>query len=346
MTQKLLQTINGQPQNAPPIWFMRQAGRYLLEYRNIRKNVDSFLQLCYTPKLATEVTLQPINRFDLDAAILFADILLIPHSLGRSLTFEEKKGPLLNPITLDSMNDLEKNLNKIDETLNPIYETVNSVRSKLSKNKTLIGFCGAPWTVATYMIAGKSSKDHFESKLFAFQNPKEMEYLLDILVQASAAYLIKQVEAGCDALQIFDSWSGVLDDESFNNFCIKPVKKIVKLVKDKYPNVPIIGFPKGCGVFYKNYAEETGVDAISLDSNISFEFAKELQKTTIVQGNLDPVRLVAGGKALEEGVDNILKNLSNKPFIFNLGHGILPTTDITNVEKMLYLVRSYHERTK
>ncbi|WP_370931443.1 uroporphyrinogen decarboxylase [Bartonella sp. DGB1] len=343
MKKKLLQTINGQKQNIPPIWFMRQAGRYLLEYRNIRKKVDSFLELCYNPILATEVTLQPINRFDLDAAIIFADILVIPHSLGINLTFKENEGPILEQLTIDKINKLEKNINKIDNILNPIYQTIENVKQKLSKEKTLIGFCGAPWTIATYMINGKTSKDHIEAKKFAMQYPNEMKNLISIITEASANYLIKQIDHGCDLVQIFDSWSNILDENNFEEYCIKPVAKIVKKVKEKYPNVPIIGFPKGCGAFYKNYATKTKVDVLSIDWAIPFDFAKSLQNETIIQGNLDPVRLLVGGQALHEGVLNILDNFNDKPFIFNLGHGILPTTPIKNVETMINLIRTYNK---
>jgi uroporphyrinogen decarboxylase len=333
----VLKVLKGEAVFPPPLWMMRQAGRYLPEYRETRKRAGSFLDLCYNPDLAVEVTLQPIERFGFDASILFSDILVVPHALGRDLRFEEGRGPQMTPITAGEIERLEPDAFHVN--LEPVYETVRRLRARLPHETTLIGFCGAPWTVATYMIAGHGTPDQTPARLFAYREPEAFSRLLDLLAEQSAQYLIRQVEAGADAVQIFDSWAGVLDQASFDAFCVAPVRKIVERVKAAHPQVPIIGFPKGAGASYAGYREQTGIDGLGLDWTVPLSMATELQRGGAVQGNLDPLRLVAGGRALEEGVEGILQNLGRGPLIFNLGHGIVPETPVAHVETMIDLVR-------
>ena len=334
----MLDVLRGKAVFPPPLWMMRQAGRYLPEYRETRKRAGSFLDLCYNPDLAVEVTLQPIERFGFDASILFSDILVVPHALGRDVRFEEGRGPLLTPITAPEISAL--NSETFHVNLSPVYETVRRLRAKLPDETTLIGFCGAPWTVATYMIAGHGTPDQAPARLFAYREPEAFQQLLKVLADHSAAYLIRQIEAGADVVQIFDSWSGVLDDASFEQFCVQPVAEIVRQVQAVHPDVPIIGFPKGAGARYQTYRQKTGVTGLGIDWTVPLEAAKELQHSGAVQGNLDPLRLVAGGKALSDGVEAILKALGDGPLIFNLGHGITPETPIAHVEAMVKQVRS------
>ncbi|WP_457940141.1 uroporphyrinogen decarboxylase [Mesorhizobium sp. 10J20-29] len=333
----MLDVLKGKEVSPPPIWMMRQAGRYLPEYRKLRKQAGSFLDLCYNPDFAVEVTLQPIRRFGFDASILFSDILVVPHALGRDLRFEEGRGPLLTPISADEVDQLETG--GFHEHLAPVYETVRRLRSELPAETTLIGFCGAPWTVATYMIAGHGTTDQAPGRLFAYRHPDAMKKLLSTLARQSADYLIRQIEAGADTVQIFDSWSGVLDEPSFKAFCVEPVAEIVRRVKAAHPEVPVIAFPKGAGVHYDSYRVQTGATGLGLDWTVPLSQAKRLQAGGAVQGNLDPQRLVAGGKALSEGVDAILNALGDGPLIFNLGHGITLDTPIAHVEAMVAQVR-------
>ncbi|MER9442576.1 uroporphyrinogen decarboxylase [Mesorhizobium sp. M0136] len=334
----VLDVLRGKTAFPPPVWMMRQAGRYLPEYRETRRRAGSFLDLCYDPDLAVEVTLQPIERFGFDASILFSDILVVPHALGREVRFEEGRGPLLTPITAVEIEALDGETFHVN--LEPVYETVRRLRARLPDETTLIGFCGAPWTVATYMIAGHGTPDQAPARLFAYREPAAFLRLLKVLADHSAAYLIRQIEAGADVVQIFDSWSGVLDEASFELFCVEPVAEIVRQVKAVHPNVPIIGFPKGAGDHYRSYRQKTGVTGLGLDWTVPLSTAKELQRDGAVQGNLDPLRLVAGGKALADGVAAILKALGDRPLIFNLGHGITPETPLAHVEQMVKLVRS------
>ncbi len=334
----MLDVLRGEAHFPPPLWMMRQAGRYLPEYRETRKRAGSFLDLCYNPDLAVEVTMQPIERFGFDASILFSDILVVPHALGRDVRFEEGRGPLLTPITATEISAL--NGETFHVNLEPVYETVRRLRAKLPGETTLIGFCGAPWTVATYMIAGHGTPDQAPARLFAYREPEAFLQLLKVLADHSAAYLIRQIEAGADVVQIFDSWSGVLDDASFEQFCVQPVAEIVRQVRAVHPDVPIIGFPKGAGARYQTYREKTGVTGLGIDWTVPLAAAKALQAGGAVQGNLDPLRLVAGGKALSDGVDAILKALGDGPLIFNLGHGITPETPVAHVEAMVKQVRS------
>lgn len=336
--RKVLEVLRGQAVFPPPIWLMRQAGRYLPEYRETRTSAGSFLDLCYNPDLAVEVTLQPIRRFGFDASILFSDILVVPHALGRDLRFEEGRGPLMTPIELDDIDRLE--IAGFHGLLEPVYETVRRLRAELPSETTLLGFCGAPWTVATYMIAGHGTPDQAPARLFGYRNADAMQRLLGLIAHQSAAYLVRQIEAGADAVQIFDSWSGVLDEESFRRWCIEPMAEIVRIVKAAHPDVPIIGFPKGAGALYDGYRGVTGVDALGLDWSVPLSQARRLQADGAVQGNLDPLRLVAGGRALEEGVRAILDGLGGGPLVFNLGHGITPQTPVEHVEQMIAMVRS------
>ncbi|MER9598431.1 MULTISPECIES: uroporphyrinogen decarboxylase [unclassified Mesorhizobium] len=334
----VLDVLRGKAAFPPPLWMMRQAGRYLPEYRETRKRAGSFLDLCYDPDLAVEVTLQPIERFGFDASILFSDILVVPHALGRDVRFEEGRGPLLTPISAAEIEALDGETFHVN--LEPVYETVRRLRARLPGETTLIGFCGAPWTVATYMIAGHGTPDQAPARLFAYREPAAFLRLLTVLADHSAAYLIRQIEAGADVVQIFDSWSGVLDEASFELFCVQPVAEIVRQVRAVHPDVPIIGFPKGAGDHYRSYRQKTGVTGLGLDWTVPLAVARELQRDGAVQGNLDPLRLVAGGKALADGVGAILGALGGGPLIFNLGHGITPETPLAHVEQMVKLVRS------
>jgi len=332
------EVLKGSTSFPPPIWMMRQAGRYLPEYRETRARAGSFLDLCYNPDLAVEVTLQPIRRFDFDASILFSDILVVPHALGRDLTFEEGRGPLLTPITAEEIAELDTS--RFHVNLAPVYETVGRLRRELPEETTLIGFCGAPWTVATYMIAGHGTPDQAPARLFGYQAPEAMKMLLETLAEQSGAYLKRQIAAGADVVQIFDSWAGVLDEVSFERFCVEPARRIVEIVREDYPDTPIIGFPRGAGALYADYRQKTGVTALGLDWSVPLSAAQALQAQGAVQGNLDPMRLVAGGRALDEGVDTILGALGGGPLVFNLGHGITPQTPIAHVEQMVARVRA------
>ena len=336
--RKILKSMEGKVYEKPPIWMMRQAGRYLPEYRAVRKTAGGFLNLCYTPDFAVEVTLQPIERFGFDAAILFSDILVVPDAMGRDVRFVEGEGPRLDPISLNEIGQL-KNADQGMSHLAPVFEAVTTLRKELSDETTLLGFCGAPWTVATYMIAGRGTPDQAPARLFSYENEKEFESLLNQISEFSAQYLIRQLKAGADAVQIFDSWAGVLGENEFEKWCVKPVRKIVDIVRAEIPDAKIIGFPKSAGLLYENYRSKTGVNCLGLDWSVPMEFAKTLQKQGCVQGNLDPMRLIAGGDALDKGVDEILANLGHGPLIFNLGHGITPQTPIANVERMIERVR-------
>lgn len=334
----ILAVLKGETRTPPPIWMMRQAGRYLPEYREMRREAGSFLDLCYNPDFAVEVTLQPIRRFDFDAAILFSDILVIPHALGRDLRFEEGRGPIMTPIDVKDIDALTGE--RLHEHLAPVYETVRRLRGELPANKALLGFCGAPWTVATYMIAGHGTPDQAPARIFGYRQPDAMKQLLDLLADRSADYLISQIEAGADAVQIFDSWAGVLDDACFEACCVQPVARMVQRVRQRFPDTPIIGFPKGAGARYRDYRKRTGVSALGTDWTLPLEQVRQLQADGPVQGNLDPLRLLGDFDAVDRGVDAILKALGGGPLIFNLGHGITPQTPIENVHRMIERVRN------
>jgi uroporphyrinogen decarboxylase len=324
----------------PPIWLMRQAGRYLPEYRELRARAGSFLDLCFTPELAAEATLQPIRRFGFDAAILFSDILVIPYALGQKLTFEAGEGPRLSP-PINSVAALGKVASDVDmNLLAPVFETIARVRTELPRGVALLGFCGAPWTVATYMVAGVGTADQAPARLFAYHDPEGFERLIDVLVRASIDYLAAQFQAGVDAVQLFDTWAGILGPQEFDRWCTRPAAKIVAGLRQRVPGARIIGFPRGAGTCLVSYAESVPFDAIGLDWMINRTFARdEIQSRRPVQGNLDPMALRAGGMALDREVDAVLASFSGKPFIFNLGHGILPETPIAHVERMVARVR-------
>jgi uroporphyrinogen decarboxylase len=335
----LLRALACERNASPPIWLMRQAGRYLPEYRAIREKAGSFLDLCFNPKLAAEVTLQPIRRFGFDAAILFSDILVIPHALGQRVTFEEGEGPKLE--ALGEPAALARLGAKLDQSvLAPIYETIARVRQDLPKDVALLGFCGAPWTVATYMIAGCGTADQSPARLFAYNYPQDFARLIDKLIDASASYLVRQFEAGVDAVQVFDTWAGVLPAGEFRKWCVTPVAQIIAAVRLRIPGAKVIGFPRGAATELENYLDAVPVDAIGLDWMVELGFArKHVQSRCTVQGNLDPLVLLAGGGALDSAIDDILEAFGQGPFIFNLGHGILPSTPIAHVERLVARVR-------
>jgi uroporphyrinogen decarboxylase len=330
--------LDGKRQAVPPAWMMRQAGRYLPEYLAVRKAAGSFLDLCFTPRLAAEVTLQPIRRFGFDAAILFSDILVIPHALGRSVRFVEGEGPQLDPLD-DPAAIVKLETAADDRKLAPVYEAIGLVKPELPPNVTFLGFCGAPWTVATYMVAGRGTPDQAPARLFAYRHPDAFARLIDILADASAQYLIRQLQAGVDAVQIFDTWAGVLPPDEFERWCVAPVKRIVEAVRTEIPDARIIGFPRGAATGLKRYVDQIPVNAVGLDWMIDLDFARAIQTQRPVQGNLDPLLLRAGGGALDRGVERVLTAFSSGPFIFNLGHGILPDTPIAHVEQMLRRIR-------
>jgi uroporphyrinogen decarboxylase len=323
----------------PPVWLMRQAGRYLPEYRAIRAKAGGFLDLVFNPKLAADVTLQPVRRFGFDAAILFSDILVVPHALGQTVRFEVGEGPMLDPIA--DRTHFERLTSELDHSmLEPVYETIRQVKRELPASVALLGFCGAPWTVATYMIAGRGTSDQAPARIFAYRDAAAFDVLMDVLVEASAGYLVRQLQAGADAVQIFDTWAGVLPPEQFARWCIAPTKRIIGMVRARVPGAKIIGFPRGAGTLLPAYASETGVDLVGLDWMVDRTFAREqVQSLVPVQGNLDPLALLAGGPALERAIDAVMAAFGEGPFIFNLGHGILPETPTAHVEQMLARVR-------
>ena len=324
---------------------MRQAGRYLPEYRELRSKAGSFLDLCFTPSLAAEVTLQPVRRFQFDAAILFSDILVVPHALGQTVTFEAGEGPRLTPaIGADKLDGLDESFKLAPElnleALAAVFETIGLVRAALPPNVALLGFCGAPWTVATYMVAGHGTPDQGPARLLAYRAPEAFGKLIDLLVRASIDYLVAQFRAGVDAVQLFDTWAGVLSPQEFARWCIEPAATIVAGVRRQVPGAKIIGFPRGAGTSLLRYLEKVEVNAVGLDWMTDRVFARgNVQALRAVQGNLDPLVLVAGGSALDREVDAVLQAFSGGPFIFNLGHGILPETPIAHVEQMLGRIR-------
>jgi uroporphyrinogen decarboxylase len=323
---------------------MRQAGRYLPEYRAIREQAGSFLALCFDPQSAAEVTLQPIRRFGFDVAILFSDILVVPHALGQRVTFEDGEGP-----RLDALADppaLSRLHREIDHArLEPVYEAIGRVKEALTPSVALLGFCGAPWTLATYMIAGMGTVDQLPARRFAYQFPDAFAQLIDALVEASASYLIRQFAAGVDAVQVFDTWAGVLPAGEFRRWCIEPTARIVTAVRKQVPDARIIGFPRGAATELGPYLDAVSVDAIGIDWTVELGFARDcIQPRKPLQGNLDPLALSIGGAALDRSVDAILEAFSPAPFIFNLGHGVLPDTPIAHVEQLVARVRGVMAR--
>jgi len=335
--RKILEVLDGKTLTPPPIWLMRQAGRYLPEYRQVRAEAGGFLDLCYTPDFAVEVTLQPIRRYAFDAAILFSDILVIPDALKRNVRFVQGEGPMMDPIDPEGIAALPTE-NCLDH-LSPVMETVRRLRTELPVETALLGFCGAPWTVATYMIAGHGTPDQAPARLFAYRYPEAFQRLLSVLAELSAEYLIRQIDAGADAVQIFDSWAGVLGEAEFEAYAARPVARMIEIIRNQRPKAKIIAFAKGAGLQLKTYRQKTRADAIGLDWSVPLHVAAELQKDGPVQGNLDPMRVVAGGRALDEGIDAILDRLGNGPLIFNLGHGITPQADPSHVTQLVERVR-------
>lgn len=336
--KKLLNVLKGNREVEPPIWLMRQAGRYLPEYRELRAQKGGFLELAYDSDSAAEITLQPIRRFGFDGAILFSDILVIPHAMGQDLWFETGEGPRLAPRLAESHLG---ELTPTPQRVTPVFETVRKVRGALPDTTTFLGFAGSPWTVATYMVHGQGSKDQSEARRMAHAEPARFGNLIDSIIAATVDYLAGQIEAGVDAVQLFDSWAGSLSPAQFQKWVIAPNAEIVRQLKARHPETPIIGFPKGAGGKLAAYAEGTGVDALGLDETVDPHWAnREVPKGMPVQGNLDPLALIAGGADLEAAVDNILSAFADRPHIFNLGHGILPDTPIEHVEKLLTLVRN------
>ncbi len=337
-TKPLLATLKGERQAIPPVWLMRQAGRYLPEYRALRATKGGFLELCYDPEAAAEVTLQPIRRFGFDGAILFSDILVVPHAMGQDLWFEEGEGPRLAPTLTDGSLDA---LTAAPERLQPVYETVRRVAAALDPRVTFLGFAGSPWTVATYMVAGQGSKDQGAARSLAYRDPDGFQRLIDAIVVMTVDYLAKQIESGIEAVQLFDSWAGSLSPAQFERWVIAPNAAIVAGLRARCPDTPIIGFPKGAGAKLVNYAAGTGVDAIGLDETLDPAWADAaLPKGLPVQGNLDPLALLAGGDALTTAIARIRAAFPERPHVFNLGHGIVPNVPIAHVEALLAELRS------
>ena len=334
----LLATVMGQVQERPPIWIMRQAGRYLPEYREVRAKVGNFLELCYSPRLAAEVTMQPLRRFALDAAILFSDILVVPDALGQKVRFEAGEGPLLEPLTVGGIANLQPETAL--ERLAPMFETLRLVKSGLSGQTTLIGFCGSPWTVATYMIGGRGSSDQAAARLFALREPQAFSALIDVLIATSISYLAAQLQAGADVVQLFESWALNLDEVDFKAWVIEPNRRIVEGLRRLRPGAPVIGFPRGAAGMIGAYAQATAVDMIGLDYSMPLRFADEMLPVELgVQGNLDPLRLVVGGRQMEERARAIVAAFRGRPHVFNLGHGIVPETPIAHVERLIEIVK-------
>jgi len=337
----LVEVLSGEAAWPPPVWLMRQAGRYLPEYRKVRASVSGFLELCYTPSLAAEVTLQPIRRYGFDAAILFSDILVVPDALGQQVRFVEGEGPRLDPITDD------RGLARLDPAatgskLARVYETVQLLRQDLPPEVTLIGFCGAPWTVATYMVGGQGSSDQAAARSFAYRDREAFGRLIDIVTETSIAYLDGQVRAGADVLQIFDSWSGNLPDGEFDAWVVAPTRRIAAELKRRHPHVPIIGFPRGAGGNAASYVTATQVEGLGCDTAMPLRHMRALADgaNVAVQGNLDPLLLAAGGPLLEARTREILAAMRGAPFIFNLGHGIIPQTPPEHVARLVEIIRS------
>ena len=338
LAKPLVATVMGERHPRPPMWIMRQAGRYLPEYRELRSKADRFLDLCYSPSLAAEVTMQPLRRFDLDAAILFSDILVIPDALGQKVSFVEGEGPRLEPVTPGQIKTFKPE--KVVGHLGVVLDTLSRVEAALSPEKALIGFCGSPWTVATYMIGGKGSPDQAAAKTFAWREPEAFAHLLEVLIEASSAYLIAQLKGGADVVQLFESWAGNLDDQAFIRWVIEPNRKIVEKVRAAVPGAPIIGFPRGAGSLFQDFAGLTGISMVGLDTAIPPRRADDVLRAGFgVQGNLDPLRLLAGGKQMEDRTAEIIGALKDRPHVFNLGHGILPDTPIEHVGRLVEIVK-------
>ncbi len=340
MTKLILRALAGETLPVPPVWMMRQAGRYLPEYRATRAQAGDFLSLCYNPDLAAEVTLQPIRRYGFDAAILFADILLLPQALGPKLWFETGEGPRMETTTTAAQVTALKPTEAIHDTLSPIYETVRILRRELPKETTLIGFAGAPWTVATYMIAGRGSKDQGAAHALKSQDRATFSALIDRIAEATVEYLSAQIEAGAEVVKLFDSWAGSLKGPDFNDFAVKPTARIIAALKARHPAIPVIAFPREAGDGYIGFAKATGADCVAVDNSVTPEWAAaHVQTTGCVQGNLAPHHMVTGGEALIRETRRVVEAFRNGPHIFNLGHGITPDADPANVQLMIDTVR-------
>lgn len=344
-SKRFLAALQGQRFDCPPFWLMRQAGRYLPEYRAVRAEAGGFLELCFTPKHAIEVTLQPLRRYRMDAAILFSDILVIPYALGQKLWFAQGEGPQLEPIrSREALALLDPA--PLHDRLAPVYEAVAGIREGMARegfadDTALIGFAGAPWTIASYVVEGAGSKEYAHVKQFAFGDPDGFQSLIDLIVRSTADYLCRQVDAGVEAIQIFDSWAGVLPEPAFRRWVIEPNRQLVAAVKARHPNVPVIGFPRHAGLLYPDYVDATGVDAVSLDTTVPLGWAAQtLQTRKPVQGNLDPALVVAGGRAMEDEVARIRRALQGGPYVFNLGHGVMQTTPPEHVARLAELLRA------
>ena len=340
MTKTILRALAGETLPVPPVWMMRQAGRYLPEYRATRAEAGDFLSLCYAPDLAAEVTLQPIRRYGFDAAILFADILLLPQALGADLWFETGEGPRLSTITTPGELAKLKPVEAIHDTLSPIYETVRILSRDLPKDTTLIGFAGAPWTVATYMVAGRGTPDQGPAHALKASDRATFQGLIDILTEGTIAYLSAQVEAGAEVIKLFDSWAGSLKGQDFDDFALVPTRRIIAALKARHPGLPVIAFPREAGPRYEGFARATGADCVALDSSVSADWAAaHVQKDGCVQGNLDQRLLVTGGEDLVAETKRVVRAFSGGPHIFNLGHGITPDADPANVQRMIDAIR-------
>ena len=335
----IIETIKGVKKEKVPIWIMRQAGRYLPEYLKIRSNFSSFIDFCLNTKAASEVTVQPLRRFDLDAAIIFSDILILPHALGIKVEFQDGVGPRLQKF--NEINKLEIEL----KVLEKVNDAIKMARDKLERefsNKALIGFAGAPWTVACYMIEGKTSRDFLDVRKFYYLNKKRFEDLIHVLVEETTRYLVGQIKSGAQIIKIFDSWAGVSTPELFEKFVIKPTKKIVENIRSEYSNIPIMGFARGAGIMLKQYTIETGINCVTIDNYTNIKWVNDnLDKNIVVQGNLDNALLFASKSDIRQGALEILESFLDRPFIFNLGHGILPNTPIENVSQLVNIVKSY-----
>ncbi|MCD1622739.1 uroporphyrinogen decarboxylase [Citromicrobium bathyomarinum] len=339
MPGPLLDCLRGERAESPPVWFMRQAGRYLPEYRALRADKGGFLDLVYDSEAACEVTLQPVRRFGFDGAILFSDILIVPHAMGQKLEFLAGEGPKLSPPLVESeLAGLSADPSRYD----PVYQTVRLCRDQLAPDVTMLGFAGSPWTVATYMIAGEGSRDQHAARAMAYADPGKVEAIIGAIIDQTVGYLRGQIDAGAEAVQLFDSWAGSLAPDEFDRWVIEPNARIVAAIKDSHPDIPVIGFPKGAGEKLPRYAERTGVDAVGLDETLDPEWAHAaLPKAMPVQGNLDPMLLLAGGDRLDHTIRQILSALADRPHVFNLGHGIDRHTPIAHVEHALGVLRDW-----
>jgi uroporphyrinogen decarboxylase len=339
LSKPLLRVLSGETVDPPPLWLMRQAGRYLPEYRAVRARARDFLDMVYTPDVAVEVTLQPLRRYGMDAAILFSDILVVPDALGQKVAFVQGEGPVLEPLRVAA--DVDRlDSSGLHQRLAPVYETVRCLAAGLDDKTALIGFAGAPWTVAVYMVEGRGGTDHATIRRWAYRDPDGFGRLIDVLVDATVAYLSRQIDAGAEVVQLFDTWAGVLPEAPFRRWCIEPTRAIVEQLRRDHPGVPVIGFPRGAGALYADYVSQTGVTAVGMDSGVPLSWAVEhLQSKAAVQGNLDNQLLVSGGDALDREVDRLLAAFRRGPYIFNLGHGIVPDTPPDHVARLVERVR-------